>query len=348
MKVQTDLESFRHCCHRRQIFICSAVVVCTLIVFLGPQIGFADSTSLPADDLYLPQSLQCPYKNKTQLEYGRLHLARSRVIICGMIRDREDQIPRLRQQIESITNVFADYAIVIVENDSKDGTRHELIRWAQDKQVNGRIHVIGCGNQINVDRSCNLSLAPTKPKVGPNMLRIEKMVLLRNIYMKYIEDNAQLAKYEYVLVQDFDLWSYTYIDGLLATGFYLSMDPTIDAICANGILQNKLLNGMIPYKTYFDLYAHRDVHDWNWSFKYKDIWSSLFRQYPCNTGLIPVQSCFSGQTIYQFKSIRGKRYRTYVNSYQEAICEHVGLHETLNKIYLNSEMIFYIMKNNLL
>ncbi len=346
MKVPIDLESYRHYCHPQPIFICLAVIVCTLLFFLRPHIGFANPISLPADDLYLPQSLQCSFENRTQLEYGRLHFARSRIIICGMIRDREDQIPRLRRQIESITNLFADYAIVIVENDSKDGTRHELIRWAQDKQVAGRIHVIGCGNQINDDRLCNLSLAATKPKIGPNMLRIEKMVLLRNIYMKYIENNVQLSKYDYVLVQDFDLWVYTYTDGLLSTGFYLNMDPTIDAICANGILQNGLLKGMIPYKTYFDPYAHKDIQDWNWSTKYKNIWSSLFRQYSCNNGLIPVKSCFSGQTIYRYRSIRGKRYFTYMDSYQEAVCEHVGLHETLNSMYLNSEMIFYIMKNN--
>lgn len=343
-----DLKSYRHYYQPQKIFICSAIIVCILIFSLSPRISFAGPMYLPADDLYIPQSLQCSHKNRTQLEYGRLHFARSRVIICGMIRDREDQIPRLRRQIESITNIFADYAVIIVENDSRDGTRHELIRWAQDKQATGRIHVIGCGNQINDERLCNLSLVPTTPNISSSMLRIEKMVLLRNIYMKYIEDNAQFAKYEYVLVQDFDLQAYTYIDGLLATSFYLSTDPTIDAICANGILQNNLLMGMIPYKTYFDPYAHRDVQDWNWSGKYKNIWSSLFRQYPCNTGLIPVKSCFSGQTIYRYSSIRGKRYHTYLDSYQQAVCEHVGLHETLNKIYLNSEMIFYVMKNNLL
>jgi hypothetical protein len=128
--------------------------------------------------------------------------------------------------------------------------------------------------------------------------------------MKYPEDNTQLTKYEYVLVQDFDLWGYTYTDGLLSIGFYLSTNPTIDVICANGILHNKFLGSIISYKTYFDPYAHKDEHDWNWSIKYNNLWSLLFRRYSCETHLIPVQSCFSGQTIYRFESIKGNRYRT--------------------------------------
>ena len=333
---------------RRILLICLLGILCILLYFTIPHLTFANPVLFSTDNLHLPEYLQCSFSNRTQLEYGRSHFAHSRVIICGTIRDREDHIVRLRQQIESITNLFADYAVVIVENDSTDRTRGELIRWAQDKQVAGRIHIIGCGNRTNDDRPCNLSLSRTHFKAGPSTSRIEKMVRLRNIYMKYLEDNTQLAKYDYVLVQDFDLWGYTYTDGLLSTGSYLGKNLTIDAICANGILHNKLFGGVISYKTYFDPYAHKDESDWNWSVKYNNLWSSVFRRYSCENHLISVQSCFSGQTIYRFKSIKGKRYRTYIDSNAQAICEHVGFHQTLNNLYLNSHMIFYIMKNNIL
>jgi hypothetical protein len=80
---------------------------------------------------------------------------------------------------------------------------------------------------------------------------------------------------------------------------------------------------------------------------YNDLWSTLFRKYSCDDNLVSVQSCFSGRTIYRYKSIQGKRYRTYLDRNKQAICEHVGLHETINKMYLNSEMILYITKNNI-
>ncbi|CAF0785381.1 unnamed protein product [Adineta steineri] len=315
--------------------------------FVTPHVSLTNPRLFTSDNLHLPKYLQCAYHNRTQLEYGRSHFARSRVIICGMIRDRENQIDRLRQQIESITKLFDDYAVVIVENDSTDKTRQKLIHWAEDKQVAGRVHVIGCGNRINDPSSCNLSLASTQSKAGANLLRIEKMVQLRNLYMTYLENNIQFANYEYILIQDFDLWSYTYIDGYLSTGFYLSTDPTIDAICANGIRHNQFLAGLISYKTYFDPYAHKDEFDQKWTGNSNNLWSSIFRYYSCNNHLIKVQSCFSGQTIYRRQSLKGKRYRTYLNLNQQPICEHVGLHETLENIYLNSEMIFYIMENNL-
>ncbi|CAF0986408.1 unnamed protein product [Adineta steineri] len=329
--------------HRWGLLIILISAVFLFIYSIIPHIIFATSKLSLTDDFLLPQSLRCSHKNRTRLESGRLHLARSRVIICGMVRDRQARIPRIRQQIEETTRMFADYVIVIVENDSKDGTRRELIHWAQDKKVAGRVHVIGCGNKVNDDRPCNLSLARTAPNHLPDLSRIEKMVQLRNIYMKYIEEDTQLSQYEYLLVQDFDLVTYTYVDGLLSTGFHFNADPTIDAICANGVY-NHILFGR---KKYFDPYAHKDEQNQKWSVLYNDIWSSFFRIYPCSIDLVPVQSCFSGATFYRYSSIKGKHYRTYLDSYKQAICEHVGLHETLKKVYLNSEMILYIIKNDI-
>jgi hypothetical protein len=265
------------------------------------------------------------------------------VIICGLIRDREAHIKRLKEQLNIITKNFAEYAIVIVENDSKDNTRRELINWAENDK---HIHIIGCGNQTNNPHACNLSLAATTIRFIPETNRIEKMVRLRNIYMNYIDNHILLNKFDYVIVEDFDLTTYTYLNGLFSTGYYLNNNLTIDAICSNGIFYNTILKNMISYETYFDPYAHKDQQNQNWSMAYNDLWSTLFRKYSCDDNLIHVQSCFSGRTIYKFKSIKGKRYRTYLDQNNQAICEHVGLHQTLKKMYLNSEMIFYIVENN--
>ncbi|CAF2550980.1 unnamed protein product [Rotaria sp. Silwood2] len=329
--------------YRRWTFVTFLLIAIGIFIFsIVPHLGFDDPTSSSADDLHLPQSLQCPHKNNIKLEYGRSHLAHSRVIICGLIHDREQHIHRLRQQIEEITPIFADYAIVIVESDSKDRTRYELIRWAQDKKVANRIHIIGCGNRASDDRPCNLLQISNRSTAHPDTPRIKKMVRLRNIYMQYIEDDIQLSKFDYVIVQDFDLRTYTYIDGLLSTGFHFGKDSTIDAICANGINHHRILGR----RRYYDPYAHKDEQNKDWSVWFNDQWSAIFRKYSCSTGLVSVQSCFSGATMYRYTSIKGKRYRTYIDSYQQSICEHVGFHETINNMYLNSEMIFYVIKNH--
>jgi glycosyltransferase involved in cell wall biosynthesis len=279
------------------------------------------------------------------VNHGRKHFSESRVIICGLIRDRESHIQRLKEQLLPLTKHFADYAIVIVENDSKDGTREELINWAKNDH---HIHIIGCENQTNSIHSCNLSLAATEIHFLPETKRIEKMVRLRNIYLNYIDNHTLLNQFDYVIVEDFDLTSYTYLNGLFSTGFYLDNNQTIDAICSNGIFYNQVFGNLISYETYFDPYAHKDQQNQNWSMTYNDLWSSFFRKYPCDKDLIHVQSCFSGRTIYRYRSIRGKRYHTYLDHNNQAICEHVGFHQTLNKMYLNSEMIFYIVENNVL
>ena len=332
------------CYHRQwELLILIAIVICIFVFSLFfPRLSYKPAL-LSVNDLQLPQSLRCPFKNNIRLELGRLHLAQSRIIICALMRDNEKDIPRIREQLKIFTSNFADYVLVIVENDSKDRTRYELLRWAQEKEVGGRIHTIGCGYRVNDERPCNLSLTPTPPGHLPDVSRIEKMVHLRNIYMEYIEANFDLGKFEYVMVQDFDLMTYTYTDGLLSTGFHLSMNSTIDAICANGIQSHMILGN----KKYFDAYAHKDEKNMNWSVWHNDLWSTLFRYYPCNSQLEPVQSCFSGRTIYRYRSIMGKRYRTYLDSHKQAICEHVGFHEKLNNVYLNSEMIFFIIKNDI-
>jgi hypothetical protein len=346
--LKSDVNHFYHC-HRRFCFIKFILIICTIVFFTLSYVCFTKATLHLIDDNNnnnsIFQLLQCPYINQTRVEYGRKHFSQSRVIICGLLRDRESHIPRLKEQLSTITKFFADYAIVIVENDSKDGTRRELINWAK---TDSHIHVIGCENQTNSIKSCNLSLPATKIRFLPETKRIEKMVRLRNIYLNYIDNHVLLNQFDYIIIEDFDLTSYTYINGLFTTGFYLNNDSNIDAICSNGIYYNRVLGNVFSYETYFDPYAHKDKDNQHWSMTYNDLWSSLFRKYSCNENLIPVQSCFSGRSIYRLKSIQGKRYRTYLDQNKQPVCEHVGLHETLNNMYLNSEMIFYILENNLI
>ena len=327
---------------RRFLFIKIFLLIFIIIFFALSWICFTKATFHLNENQHLPDLLSCSKVNETRINHGRKHFSESRVIICGLIRDRESHIKRLREQLLPLTKYFADYAIVIVENDSKDGTREELINWAKNDH---HIHIIGCENQTNSIHPCNLSLAATKAQFIPETKRIEKMVQLRNIYLNYIDNHKQLNQFDYVIVEDLDLTSYTYLNGLFSTGYYLNTNTTIDAICSNGIFYNQVLGNLISYETYFDPYAHKDQENQNWSMTYNDLWSSFFRKYPCDKDLINVQSCFSGRTIYRYRSIKGKRYRTYLDQNNQAVCEHVGFHQELNKMYLNSEMIFYIVEN---
>jgi hypothetical protein len=333
--------------HRRIYLIKFILIIITITFFQLSYLCFTRATFHLNDDnnFDVSQLLQCPNINQTKIEYGRKHFSQSRVIICGLLRDRQSHIKRLKEQLNIIAQLFADYAIIIVENDSIDDTRGELINWAKEDQ---HIHIIGCDNQTNSIHPCNLSLAPTQIQFLPETKRIEKMVRLRNIYLDYIDKHFSLNQFDYVIIEDLDLTSYTYIDGLFSTAFYLNDDLTIDAICSNGMYYNRVFGNRISYETYFDPYAHKDEYNQGWSMAYNDIWSSFFRKYSCDNTLIHVQSCFSGRTIYRYKSIKGKQYRTYLDHNNQAVCEHVGLHETLNKMYLNSEMIFYVVENNVI
>ena len=291
--------------------------------------------------LHFSPAHPCLRINQTRIEAGRKHFSRSRVVICGLIRDRQAHIKRLQEQLYRITPLFADYAIVIVENDSQDRTREELIQWATN---DSRVHLLGCND---TGQPCHLSLPPTERRFLPKQSRIEKMVRLRNLYMDYIDKQQLFQQFDYVIVEDFDLTTSTFIDGLYSSAFHFNEDSTIDAICSNGILYRELVRQWLPYESYFDPYAHKDQQNEHWSMTYNDLWSTVFRRYGCDQDLLPVQSCFSGRTMYRYRHVREKRYRTYLDEYQQPICEHVGFHQALKNVYLNSDMIFYVMNNNL-
>jgi hypothetical protein len=63
---------------------------------------------------------------------------KSRPIICSSIDNHEFHTKLFKQQLNSITKFFANYAIIIAENDSEDDTTRELIYWTEDRI---RIHV---------------------------------------------------------------------------------------------------------------------------------------------------------------------------------------------------------------
>jgi hypothetical protein len=57
-------------------------------------------------------------------------MRRSTVMICGLARDLGAIAPLTAKRIEQIGTRFRDYGVVLVENDSIDGTQQYLTSWA--------------------------------------------------------------------------------------------------------------------------------------------------------------------------------------------------------------------------
>jgi hypothetical protein len=70
-----------------------------------------------------------------QAEEGRDAMKRSNVVVCGLARDLEPLADLTLARIERLTSYFAYSAVVLYENDSKDGTTQKLLHWASLNSV---------------------------------------------------------------------------------------------------------------------------------------------------------------------------------------------------------------------
>ena len=65
---------------------------------------------------------------------GRAVMASSRVVICGLARNVGELLPLTIARIERLGNLFADYRVLLYENDSSDDTPEQLAQWAASSE----------------------------------------------------------------------------------------------------------------------------------------------------------------------------------------------------------------------
>jgi hypothetical protein len=278
------------------------------------------------------QYVECKL-DPSQMETGKGFWKTQTIAICGLVRDGMGRLPKIRRQIENITSNVKDYHILIVENDSIDGTRDYLLDWAK---ADKRVKVLGCDG-VNLSE-CKLKMTKTKNHHA-DMYRIEKMALLRNIYVDELK-KEEYSSVERVLVWDMDLDGELDTDGFLQTGYELSKSPSIQAVCVNGILENF---ARIKSYAYYDTYAYRKEGD-----KYgKKVYYDLKYRRPkgCTSSLQKVRSCFGGLVIYRKDSLLPLRYGTEIDMYNEPICEHDYLNRELSSVYLNPKWLYLLAEH---
>lgn len=273
-----------------------------------------------------PAEFECDITPKdSQVQDGLKYLKTKKVIIAGLMRDSEYSIETLKANVVKLSDIFDDYRLLVVENNSEDDTRLELLKWSGE---NSKVKVLGCGVNAPV---CDLNL-PKTILHNANTKRIQKMVTLRNIYMDYIEENSTLfSDYEYLIVIDFDIQGTFYKEGVGSSGHIFKTRPDIQSICSNGY--RVIHFGPVNWIRYFDQYAHLDLQQ-----------NDRTAMYRCTDDKEKLISCFNGFTIYKLKSVLKNKYKLKEHD-GAAICEHVTFNEQLEHMFINPQMIFVIVNN---
>lgn len=325
------------------------VVVAALVTFLGlfwkyywkVQLSFNPNR---LKDRLTPSSFPIDHADRKKYEKylarGIHTAAHSRVIIAGLVRDVEESIPDIIQKCEKLGEMFTGYKVLIVENDSFDGTRRALLDWAR---INPNVVILGCG--VNA-KECKIPKTPKTEGHSVTRSRIDKMTLLRNIYLDYIKDHLSDPDlgYTYSVFWDLDSKSVVYEDGIHHSLGYMSTHPDVGVMCAYGIYH------WSAFTMFYDTYAlvdlgepfHIDMktpHDFR-----KGLWESKAKR-----GEPPreVESCFSGFSIYKTSELADPKVRYFESPPNNLYCEHTTINRSITKKkMMNPSMINLVLENS--
>lgn len=264
----------------------------------------------------------------------------SKLIICSIVRNAEEGLKHNIPVIKKLVSLFADYRIIVYENDSVDKTKELLEMWMEED----REHV--CALINNTDGSRTI---PTNGECGGanpffSKKRISKMADARNHYMQYVDSID--GEYDYMMVVDLDV-AQLYCDNIMTS--FADDAPDWDVVTAYGYSRSPMMK-----MRYHDTYAMVEYGE-------EDLPQTEDTIYKVATFMAKemrikkwkrVFSAFGGLAIYRFELVRGLRYGVLPNndSRVEVRCEHYSIYHQMVrrkpnlKVYINSQMKIHYQK----
>lgn len=243
------------------------------------------------------------------------------IIIAALARDCEDSLRINIPLIENLRAQFSWSQVVVVENDSIDGTKDLLNNWK-----------INYNNVDIISNDYGTKTIPDKSDLVKNPMtshqRIEKMVFYRNLYLDYIKQVKHAI--DLVIIIDIDVLKIS-LTGLL--NVINTFDNKTGAVFSNGISVMQTSVGLS--EIYYDVFAVQEYPLNEFSYSTESL-NRTFKSINKNvkkSSLYRVISAFGGVGIYNYNAIKDLRYKTVLNplNRQEAICEHIPFNQEIIK-----------------
>lgn len=248
-----------------------------------------------------------------------------RIVVCGLIRDAEGRIPWLRNTLNLWLESFREAKIVLVENDSVDGTRSLLSVW---EQQDPRVVLLGAKHLPAAQRATRIRTSGRS--------RMKKMCFLRNLYLNWLHQSS-CQEWELTLVMDLDI-EFTGISKThLADEARLLMGSAdYSAIAVNSLSPSIAYDGGRMW-TYYDTFAWQDYRQATKSWEHLLPLAFRWRRFGTLDAIraTPVRSAFGGMVLYKTDSLLAAgMYTTKLDQraggYQ---CEHISIHTRMNVVF---------------
>lgn len=257
-----------------------------------------------------------------------------KVVFCGMVRDSEKEVRRNIPVLEKMASYFADYRIVILENNSEDDTKKVLNSW-----MNRNPKMIALCNDFDERKYDEIPREPIYNKYKSRR-RIQKYDDYRNMYCDYVEYKLNFES-DYYIEIDLDIAK---ID---VKGFITSFGNDIkwNAITANGYSYN-----MWGKRRYHDTYCLIESGKEHIPQSEESIMENQKAFEPLRKGMpfIRVAAAMGGMIIFKTKERISLRYHVIPNNFGgiEVLCDHVSIFYQLaergyDKFYINPNLIVY-------
>jgi hypothetical protein len=231
-------------------------------------------------------------------------------------------------RLKQTASMFGRANIVIVENDSVDGTSEKLREYAEFDDTLRLVQPVLNDRQWKSNDPDSTSLE-----------RVAKMSKIRNMYL---DAATEFSDADYLIVIDLDLlggWSY---DGIYNSFGY----DDWSAMTANGIMYiTQVLRGPSGQESkekvrrmFFDTWTFRPLGDP----KFRGF--ATYESYHVDKSDKPIQilSNFNGLGIYDYNTINSIEYKPYALD-GTVSCEHVYVNQKIveggGKVFINSSQI---------
>ncbi|PAA80640.1 hypothetical protein BOX15_Mlig008975g1 [Macrostomum lignano] len=287
---------------------------------------------------------------------ARSWLGTQTLVIAATVRNGMPNLENSLQNIGRLRTLFRQSWVLLVENDSDDGTRERLLRLAR---LDPRVRVLGCG-QPNSKSPCRMNQryhSGSAHRPGSNMERtIEEeidrgliMSVLRNEYLNHAYKHLGSSA-DFLLIIDPDLaWHSWNLNSILQGLYYFKTRPKLQQMCASTV---SLYDGKLYDPCTINFYNNKRYGE-DTKYPYVDIEKSILKG-PRDLPPVKTESCFQAFSFYRFSVLQSRRLQ-YERSHGEWMCEHNTLSRQLDEVYLDPQMRlgvsdsanYYVLNRNL-
>jgi hypothetical protein len=249
--------------------------------------------------------------------------SQSSVLIVGIVKDVSRSIHSDLSRLENIFSDFAKVEFYLVESNSSDNSKFDLIQIRATKK--------------------NFDFKSIATDESPRISRTEEMAIARNAYLEYLRGMPESDQPDYVAVSDFNN-----LNELLSKDALNSCwnQEDWDVCTANQsghyydiwALRHKFWSPndcWLHFNFLLDLGVRQDK-------AFSAAINSRMIRIPSKNEWIEVDSAFGGFALYKTNTLADVEYKGKLET-GEIICEHVPLHGQLKskgyRIFINPELI---------